>query len=308
VEVKAMPHFVPIPPDKEYWVPKLTELSLFDPNATASIAVWGMPDNSEVKAENNYQFVAEEYRKQGDLRFFYLRGLKAGDRIAAFLPNGGAQFTGWLPIKFVQGDHYAKQRAAGALPRSQHKSNFILDPHGSTQRFPAVPEDVWLRTVDETILKIRGNPIGRQVLGGLVREITIAPFIPSYENANSAVSFTPQSFRGTHPGDRADEILFHELVHVLENNFGGYTDNPTNGLLYSPADFLTVTATNLYSSIEGRPLRKDWAGFLAMPDPYASNAASFKAAYTANFASIKARLPAYLQVFANSSAAWNPFK
>jgi hypothetical protein len=197
-----MAHFVPIPPNKEFWVPKLKELSLFDPNATAAIAVWGMPDNSEVQAENNDRFVAQEYRKQGDLRFYYLRGLKAGDRIAAFLPNGGAQFTAWLPIKFVKGDHFAKQRAAGTLPRSKHKSNFILDPHGSAQRHPAVSEDVWLRTVDETILKIKGNPIGQAVLGGLVKEITIAPYIPADANANSAVVFTPQSWRGTGAGDR----------------------------------------------------------------------------------------------------------
>ena len=34
-----MAHFVPIPPDREYWVPKLSELSLHDPNGTAAIAV-----------------------------------------------------------------------------------------------------------------------------------------------------------------------------------------------------------------------------------------------------------------------------
>src|SRR5262245_49350309 len=32
---QSMTHFVPIPPDREYWVPKLRELSLFDKNATA---------------------------------------------------------------------------------------------------------------------------------------------------------------------------------------------------------------------------------------------------------------------------------
>jgi hypothetical protein len=300
-------HFVPIPPPRDFETPRLTELSLFDPNATAAIAVWGMPDNSEVLAENNDAFAAQEYRKQGHLRFYYLRGLKAGDRIAAFLPTGG-QFTGWLPIKFVKGDKFAKQRAAGTLPRSKHKTNFTLDPHGSAQRHPSVPEDVWLRTVDETILKIKGNPIGREVLGGLIKEITIAPYIPADANANSGVVFTPQTWRGAAAGDRADEVLFHEFVHVLENNFGGYTNHPTDGLVFSGTDFLTVTATNLYSSIAGRPLRKDHAGFAPLPAVYASNAANYRAAYAANFASIRSRLPAYFRAFAASAAPWNPFK
>jgi hypothetical protein len=101
-----------------------------------------------------------------------------------------------------------------------------------------------------------------------------------------------------------------DLTHIAarEHQLEALSCGPTDGLIYSPADFLTVTATNLYSSIEGRPLRKDWAGFLPMPAAYASNPASFKAAYPANFASIKARPPAYFQVFANSSATWNPFK
>jgi hypothetical protein len=302
-----MPHFVPVPPDKEYWVPKQTELSLHDPNGTAAIAVWGMPDNSEVQAESNDRFAAQEYRKQGDLRFYYLRGLKAGDKIAAFLPTG-ERYTGWLSIKFVAGDKFAKRRAAGTLPRSKHKSNFILDPHGSAQRHPAVPEDVWVRTVDDTILKIKSNPIGQAVLGGLVRDITIVPFIPAGDGGNSAIVFSPQSWNGSRAGDRADEVLLHELIHVLENEFSGYTDHPTDGLVYHGTDFLTITVTNMYSSLAHRPLRADHQSFAVMPVGYARNAASFKAAHAGNFASIKTRLPAYTRVFATSVAPWNPFR
>lgn len=303
-----MPHFVPIPPDKEYWVPKLTSLSLPAKNGTAAIGVWGVPANSEVRAKNNDVFVSEEYRKTTDLRFFYLRGLKGGDEIAAFDPTG-TQVTAWLSIKSVAADHWALQRAAGTLPKSKLKPNISLDPLGAEQRHPPVPESMWLRTVDDTITKINGNPLGKSVLGGLISPITIGTYIQRDQNANSAVIFTPQSFQGeTRPGAKADEILFHEFVHLLESNFSGYSNHPTDGLHFDGADFLTVTATNLYASIEHRPLRKDHWGFDPMPAGYAASAASFRAAYTANFNSIKSRLPAYWAVFAASSAAWNPFK
>ncbi|WP_254510914.1 hypothetical protein [Anatilimnocola floriformis] len=302
-----MAHFVHIPAPKNPGDAGISELVLPAANGTCAIGVWGMPDDSTVAAENNFSFVAAEFRNQNQVRSFYLRGLKAGDKIAAFLPSGG-QFTSWLPVKFVKGDKHATERAAGKLPRSKHKPNFILDPHGAEQRHPPVKESAWLDAVEANLAKIKANPLGAAVLGGIVRDITITPFISSEQNANSAVTFTPQQWNGAGAGDRADEVLLHELIHVLENNFGGYKDNPADGLQWDDSDFLTVTVSNMYSSLVGRPLRKDHQGFGRMPDGYRLMPSLFKTAQATNFTSVKNRLPAYSRIFAGSSAPWNPFK
>ena len=305
-----MAHFVPIPADREYWVPKLRELSLLDPNGTAALSVWGLPPNSTVEAEDNVGFVAQAYRKVGDLTSFYLRGLVAGDKIAVM--QGTTQQTAWLLIKAVVGDHRAKQRAAGTLPRSRHKDTFILDPHGALQRHPPIAEDAWLEAIEREIATIRRNPIGMLITGSITKDVTFRPWIPAEQNANSGVVFSPQAFYGnTAPSSRPDEVLFHELCHVLENDFSGYTNNTTDGLDFSGSDFFTVTATNMYSRIAGRPLRADHATVNLMPALYANptnGVATFKTNHAANFASVKARMPAVFRALGNSVSTWNPFR
>jgi hypothetical protein len=141
-----------------------------------------------------------------------------------------------------------------------------------------------------------------------VRDITFTPRIAPDLNANSAVNYTPQQWKGNAAGNRSDEVLVHELIHVLENNFGGYVDNPADGLKWDGSDFLTVTVSNMYQSLIGRPLRKDHHGFSTLPPNYATNPAAYKAAQIANFNSVKTRLPAFYNAWAASSAGWNPFK
>jgi hypothetical protein len=302
-----MAHFVNIPVPRNPGDHGISELSLKDPNGTCAVGVWGMPAGSKVKAEANHSFVAGEYKSHHpEVRFFYLRGLRAGDNIAAFLPAGG-QYTSWLPIKFVRGDHHAKQRKTGTLPRSIHKSNFILDPHGAEQRKPPVKEADWTKAIEANLAKIKGNHLGAAILALITKDITIAPFISSELNANSSVTFTPQQWPGNGAGNRADEVLLHELIHVVDSNFSGYADQ-TDGLQWDKSDFLTVTVSNMYSSMIGRPLRKDHHGFRTMPDGYRLMPAVFKTAQAANFTNVKTRLPGLFNTLASSIAPWNPFK
>jgi len=306
-----MTHFVPIPPGPNYQVPRLKELSLFDKNGTASISVWGMPANATVEAENNPRFVAAPYRTSGDLTSFYLRGLVAGDRIAVQLADGRF-WTAWLPIKFAAGDKHAKERKDGTLPRSRHMSNVILDAHGSEQRHPPVSEHDWLAGVESALGKIRANPVGRMITSSIVRDITIHPFIPSEINANSSILFTAQIFAGNNaPGARPDEVLFHELCHVLERNFDGYFDFPADTLEFDDSDFFTVMATNVYASVAGRPLRADHHEFNPMIALYrdpATGVAQLKTNHTVNFRSIKTRMPAVARALSGAPAVWNPFR
>lgn len=301
-----MAHFVNIPIPKNPGDHGISTLSLKDPNGTCNIGVWGMPKGSKVEAADNPRFLAGKSYTQGHVQVYYLRGLKAGDEIAAFLPTG-ERYTSWLPIKFVKGDHLAKQRAAGTLPRSAHKNNFILDSHGALQRKPPLKEEDWTKAVENNILTIKGHPLGAQVLAALTRDITFTPRIGNLF-ANSAVNYTPQQWAGDKAGNRSDEVLFHELVHLLESNFNGYVDNPSDGLNWDKTDFLTVTVSNMYSSLIGRPLRKDHHGFASLPAAYATNPAAFKAAQIANFNSVRARLPSLFAAWAASTAGWNPFK
>jgi hypothetical protein len=301
-----MAHFVNIPIPRNPGDNGISTLSLKDPNGTCNIGVWGMPAKSTVQASDNPRFLAGKSYTSGSVQVYYLRGLKAGDEIAAFLPTG-ERYTSWLPIKLVKGDHLAAQRAAGTLPRSAHKNNFILDSHGSLQRKPPLKEEDWTKAIENNILTIKGHPLGAQVLAALTRDITFTPRIASSLNANSAVNYTPQQWAGDKPGNRSDEVLFHELVHLLENNFNRYV-NASDGLEWHGTDFLTVTVSNMYSSLIGRPLRKDHAGFSPMPANYATNAAAFKAAHNANFNSVQTRLPSFFAAWAASSAGWNPFK
>lgn len=302
-----MAHFVSIPIPKNPGDNGISTLSLKDPNGTCNIGVWGMPPKSEIKASDNARFLAGKSYTQGNVQVYYLRGLKAGDEIAAFLPTG-ERYTSWLPITFVKGDHLAAQRAAGTLPRSVHKNNFILDSHGALQRKPPLKEADWTKEVENNIATIKAHPLGILVLGILTRDITFTPRIGNLF-ANSAVNYTPQQWKGDKAGNRSDEVLFHELVHLVENNFRGYVDNPTDGLKFHGSDFLTVTVSNMYSSLVGRPLRKDHQGdFASMSANYATNPAAFKAAHAANFTSVRSRLPGFFTALAGSSAGWNPFK
>jgi hypothetical protein len=81
---------------------------------------------------------------------------------------------------------------------------------------------------------------------------------------------------------------------------------------YAPADFFSVTASNVFSSVISRPLRKDWAGeFAQMPATYAAGAAGagrFRTFQDANFTDFKSRKGSIFTRLSGVTAAWNPFR
>src|SRR5438309_67053 len=68
------------------------------------------------------------------------------------------------------------------------------------------------------------------------------------------------------PGSRADEVLLHEFIHIVDKNYSAYTD--AQGFAFDGSDFLSVNATNVYSCLLGRGLRKDHHGFNFLPTTY----------------------------------------
>lgn len=320
-----MTHFVPIPPDNEFWRPKLKELSLFDMNGTASISVWRVSPHWKLKVRSrNPRFVAQAYSTQGDLTSFYLRGLIAGDEVAVFDLDDKQQ-TAWLPIKFVAGDRQVSNRDSGNLPRSKHKENFILDAYGAEQRHPPIKEADWLREVEAAIEKMRRNQVGQIVTDAVRVTVMIRPTIltlavgetkaeriePGNENSDTFIVFTPQEWKGLLPSTSADETLLHELCHVVDQMFANYLDHSGDGLQFDRAEFFAITVTNVYSSMVGRPLRADHRGHRPMPSLYANasnGAAKFRANHDRNFTTISTRLPTVARNLASVSAPWNPFK
>lgn len=317
-----MAHFVPIPPPPNNHVPNpaFTKLALRDPSGNAAIAVWGAGENWTVEAEDNPRFVSDAYRKSGLLTFFMLRGLKGGDKIAAF--DGTNWQTTFLEISFVGSDKNPKNNVASR--RSAHKRTLILDPAGVEQGVVKVSAEDWMGMTDTVIEAILTNAAGRVIMDALTTDITIHPYLGAQQQATSGVQFTPQMWINEfRPGGRPSEVLFHEFCHLADDNYGGYKDvnSPPGGagpltaddtMGYAPADFFSVTASNVFASAFSRPLRKDWAGsFAAMPATYANGAAGaarFKTFQDANFTDFKNRKSTIFTNMSGVTASWNPFR
>jgi hypothetical protein len=125
-------------------------------------------------------------------------------------------------------------------------------------------------------------------------------------NAFSDISFTPQTWDGTRsPGMRADEILLHEFVHILDNQCTGYTD--AKNFRFDGMDFLTINATNVYSCLLQRSLRKDHQGFDFLPIEYITDPRKHFDDFRADYDLAKSAAPQLYDVLKSGSNLWNPF-
>lgn len=301
-----MPHFLALP-EKKYPQtpdPNFRSLSLYDKNGTAALGVWAANPDWKVKAASNPRFLAEPYRTNGDVVYFMLRGLVAGDKIAAF-DEAGLQQTAWLDVKYSAGD-----RGAAVIRKSHFFSRVTLDARGSNQGHYPMREEDWLDWVERCLGKIKENPVGKVVMTHLSSDVTIYPFLENQKNAFSDIRFTPSIFGSDfRPGARPNEILFHELCHTIDGLIATYTDNPAIPFLYDKMDFFTVTATNVYCSAIKRPLRHDHKGFVPLKPAFdgAGGQAVFLTAVKSNFDLLKAKKPALYTAIGGVSAPWNPF-
>jgi hypothetical protein len=93
---------------------------------------------------------------------------------------------------------------------------------------------------------------------------------------------------------------------VIEYNAGNYSDG--SGFVFDGSDFLTVNATNVYSCLMGRGLRKDHAGYKLLPQPYFDEPRKHSTEFSANYALAKSNAPLLCNVLKTGSDRWNPFK
>lgn len=321
-----MAHIVPNPPHKDYRSKELRRFNIGLALGDARVIVWGLPkgatDDEFMIGRTNtgtdgYSHLLSKivHGPAFDLHTFTVKGLKHGDEIALFRDTafGTRRDSNWVRhstntavVDRVYADTSAPLEAKGKLPTYANNSNIRFYSFGSLQRKKPLSQASWQKGVTDTLDKLWANPLGQKVVKLITAPLTIYPYLPMDGNADAEIHFTAQDSEiATDPGDSADETLFHELIHVIENNAGQYKDG--HGFAFDGTDFLTVNATNVYSCLLGAALRKDY-GDEPMPRDYFVAPLKHFRDFIGNYKLAKARVPQLYQVLATSSPLWNPFQ
>ena len=213
---------------------------------------------------------------------------------------------------------------------SASSSKVSLNPNGKS----IADRRIWLREVEAALLKVKTNNVGLVVLNNLKKDVEIQPDTQDTScNARAnpdltvvvtlitaMIEFTPSLCNGACPGDAPDEVLVHEFIHLVEDNYSEYKNAPNGATTvpmefgdpsnakYGCPDFMTLTITNVYSSMAGRKLRKDHVGFLELPDVYKNDPQKYFQEFKGNFDSLKDRRPAMYGQLKVATSLWNPFK
>jgi hypothetical protein len=196
----------------------------------------------------------------------------------------------------------------------------FLDGTTAVKRSPPMSPAEWVGKTQATFDTICSNRLGNQIVKAVREEVVIRPFLKNEANARSdgqvfiivgawELEFTADNFDGiqNQPGARADEILLHELIHMIEHNFSGYDNAADNSMIFDDLDFLTVNGTNVYSTTQTRSIRKDHAGFVIMPPRYATDAREHMILFRENYEKGFDNNQSLFNLFKNQTATWNPF-
>src|ERR1700733_14367873 len=143
-----MTHFVSDPEPPDYWVPKISALSIAASNGKAKINVWH-PGSAKIKlcVESQHPRFRSYPNDSGkmhksNLRRFVVEGLVTGDQIAVFeggdagdaTSNSGSRQTDWLMVSYVAID---KHSPGTPLATSTHRPNITIDAFGTgSSNFP----------------------------------------------------------------------------------------------------------------------------------------------------------------------------
>lgn len=316
-----MAHLVPNPPPRDYQVPTLTHFTVTSKSGAATVLAWGIPEQAttdqyvvaplELEAEDDSTECAISSTPHRGLKKFVVKGLRAGSKIAIFFNTGTARQPKWVrfsnavTIDAMVGDTWADNQASGTLPSYAGNSKIRFYPFGSLQRERPLTERAWMRGVIETLDKIFENSLGKTIVNMISEEVIIYPWVQSYANADSDIHFTAQDWSGNAPGASPDEVLLHEFIHVVEQGAAVYVDG--NGFKFEKWDFLTVNATNVYSCLRGRGLRKDHNDHHYLPQEYFTNPKKHFDDFRNNYTLAKSDSPSLYNLLKTSSPLWNPF-
>jgi hypothetical protein len=328
----------------DYRTPKLKELTIATMGGELSLGGWGL---APPFTDNKYRIGTRNKPMPEDSKIiplpvvfdptcaaFLVRGLKVDDEVALFENKGTWDKSNWVPMsQFAkvrqvaanEVEKYLKQLKDKTLPRSTNNSKISFFPYGSMQRTPPISGDDWVRSVEATLSQICSSTLGKAMIDLIDFELIIQCFISDDLNAYSSgrifqrwthyifttklVTFSPQTWVTTagSPGERADEVLLHELIHSLEDNFSKYEDSADGVFKYDNADFVTINGTNVYSSLIGRQLRRDHRGFDPMPAPYNTNPEAHHKILLENYIAAQGANDKMFNTLAKAGGTWNPF-
>lgn len=199
-------------------------------------------------------------------------------------------------------------------------ANIILDgttaPHVAGTKMSA---SEWIKETQATFDTICSFPLGRRIVGAVRESTRVVPF-PDADisaatsgpvNGSWVIKFTASHVKSieSKPGARADEVLVHEIIHVLDRRFRGYKNPEDRSMDWSGADFFTINGSNIYSQVIPRFLRKDHGvdHFALMPPRYESDAVEHLLIFHENYKLAFGRNSELFNILKSQQARWNPF-
>ena len=315
-----MAHLLPMPPPQNYHIPQMPLFSIITSgDGIGQILVWGADVSGAklriatdaLERENVERQVISEEKPSPypDLKLFELRGLRQGFMLALYIDQGAGwkRYSEYLLVLKNEADKYAAALLDNTLPQSKHHSRIRYYPFGSKHACEPIAETEWMDKLDGALATIKNNPVGNVVLDSISEDIVIYPYIPCKKNANASVQINPRQWDGDfRPGAGLDEVLLHELIHRIEQGSGMYENRW--GFVFDGEDFLTVNATNVYSCMLGRALRKDHYEFLFMPSEHFRNPDIHWQQQRPNYVLAAKSAPALVEKLKTIQGYWNPFR
>ena len=325
-----MAHLLKFPATGAYWVPVQGETFTVDSlDGEGELLAHGVGSRWEseftvsLASGVNDRIVCKAYRgPTPDLVFYRLRNLRAGDVLVLYrnikYDGGVTNETEWVKhstqsvkVTFVSAEFRSQlNQGLQGLPFHQTAKGkkIFLSGYGAQQRDIPMAEDKWVEQTRAVIEQISKNSLGQKIIDLLADGITIYADAGTRLNANSSVLFTAENFKDStsQHGGAPDEVLLHEFVHRCEGNRPKYLN--VTGWEFSETDFLSVNATNVYSCLLRRGLRKDHAGFEPLPNEYFTDPQSHFTLFRQNYALAWQQSRPLCEVLRDSSPLWNQFK
>ena len=293
-----MAHLVSNPPTPNYQVPQMTTFKANSSGRNDKIFVWRAPpagtwrvgtDIASQVTSIPMDWMSGDYP---DLTYTELQGLRPGMRLAIFISLP-------MPEQWQRVSEYVDVVLDKASTQSKHKR---------ISYYPLSDQPTSSETFEKALELLSSNPIGRAVLDAL-RDDVIVRFDDSRGSAEATTSGEKRIWinvksDGFKPGTGVDELLLHELIHVVENWYSQY-ENRYN-FEWDGTDFLTVNATNVYSCMRGRALRKDH-GDLTLPAPHFNDPKLHWTEQKPNYDKAGNSIRSLVRTLSQIRNVWNPF-